>query len=265
MKVGFIGCGNMASAIICGITNSNTIANNDIYCYDIDENKTKALNDQLGINVCADETELVQNVQYVILAVKPNVQSSVLSKIDTKVYENNSVLISIAAGKTIEEIKSKLSHETKIIRVMPNINAKVNSAMSAYCFNSKVSQTDINVAETIFSSIGSIMHLDEKYFPIFGVLSGCVPAYTFLYINSLAQAGVQFGLKKDEALEIVAKTVMGSAKMVLETNEHPEKLIDNVCSPGGTTIEGIMSLKSECFEGTVAHAVAKSLEKDKKL
>ncbi|MCD7723012.1 MAG: pyrroline-5-carboxylate reductase [Clostridiales bacterium] len=265
MNIGFIGCGNMASAIMNGVVASKAVSAKNIFCFDTDFTKTENMAAKLGINKCENETELVRQSDYVVLAVKPNVIASVLNKINAVLLEENAVLISIAAGKSIADIRNNLSHENKIIRVMPNINAKVNCAASAYCAGAKVAKKDIKFVEKIFSSVGTVTELDEKFFPLFGVLSGCAPAFVFMFIDSMARAGVQFGMKKDEALKIAAQTVLGSAEMVMQTGVHPYELIDSVCSPGGTTIEGVMSLKADGFESAVANAVAKSLDKDKKL
>lgn len=265
MNIGFIGCGNMAGAIMNGVVASKAVSPKNIFCYDVDAAKADNLAAKLGVNKCESETDTVRQSDYVVLAVKPNVIASVLNKINIALQEENAVLISIAAGKTIADIRENLSHDNKIVRVMPNINAKVNRAASAYCTSARVTKKDIKFVEKIFSSVGTITALDEAYFPLFGVLSGCAPAFVFLFIDALARAGVQFGMKKDEALKIAAQVALGSAETVLKSGEHPCGLIDSVCSPGGTTIEGIMSLKADGFESAVANAVQKALEKDKKL
>ncbi len=265
MNVGFIGCGNMATAIISGVIKSKVHLPENILCYDVDENKVCDLAEKFGVKKCTDEADVVRRSNYVILAVKPNVLPNVLKKIDSALSEKETVLISIAAGKSIESISNELTHANKIIRVMPNINAKVSCSSIAYCTNNYVSETNIQFVKKLFSSVGNIMQLNEEFFPVFGVLSGCAPAYTFLFIEALANSGLKYGLPKKDALNIAAQTVMGSAKMILENDVNTQELIDSVCSPGGTTIEGIMSLKSDSFEGIVAKAFDKSLDKDKRL
>lgn len=263
MKIGFIGCGNMASAIINGIIDNNAVNSSDVYAYDIYEPAVNKAVESKQINACKSEIEVVKSSDVILLAVKPNVQVSVLNTIDGEVGDK--LLISIAAGKTIEFIESNLKCKAKIVRVMPNINAKVGEAISAYCFNELVNDDDKANVELLLNAIGKVLCLDENFFPLFGVIGGCGPAFAYMFIDAMARAGVKNGMKKSDALMISAQTVLGSAKMILESGEHPWQLIDNVCSPGGTTIEGVTSLQADGFEAAVHNAVDKALDKDKKL
>lgn len=265
MNIGFIGCGNMATAIISGIVSSNTLSGNQIYIYDHNDFKMDNLVTKYGVNKCSSETEIANNSEYIVLAVKPNVISKVLNTIDETIKDKNSVIISIAAGKTIEFIRENLSNDNKIVRVMPNINAVVNGSCTAYCTNDLVIDKEKQEIEKIFGSIGSIIELQEKDFAIFSVVAGCSPAFSYMYIDALARAGVKYGLNKKVALKIAAQSVLGSAKMILESDEHPFDLIDKVCSPGGTTIEGVTSLQETGFEHSVHKAVEEAFEKDKKM
>lgn len=265
MNIGFIGCGNMACAIIKGITESGVVKGEEIYAYDPSVPTLDNLIAKFGINKCKNAREVVKLTDYTVLAVKPNVLTSVLNEINITLEENDTAIISIAAGKTLEFIRDNLSHDNKIIRIMPNINAKVAASCSAYCTNSLATEADKKAIEEIFGAIGEITELDEKYFPQFGVIAGCSPAFAYMFIDALARAGVKNGMKKDEALKFAAQSVLGSAKMVLESGCHPYELIDQVCSPGGTTIEGITSLQADGFEAAVHNAVNKAVEKDKKL
>lgn len=263
MKIGFIGCGNMASAIINGIIDNKAVNSSDVYAYDIYEPAVNKAVESKQINACKSEIEVVKSSDVILLAVKPNVQASVLNTIDGEVGDK--LLISIAAGKTIEFIESNLKCKAKIVRVMPNINAKVGEAISAYCFNELVNDDDKANVELLLNAIGKVLCLDESFFPLFGVIGGCGPAFAYMFIDAMARAGVKNGMKKSDALMISAQTVLGSAKMILESGEHPWQLIDNVCSPGGTTIEGVTSLQADGFEAAVHNAVDKALDKDKKL
>ncbi len=265
MSIGFIGCGNMATAIIKGITESGVISSNEIYAYDPAEICIKNAVSKYSINSCSSANEVVKLCEYVVLAVKPNMITSVLNEINIELEEYDTVLVSIAAGKTIGFIRDNLSHDNKIIRIMPNINAKVAAACSAYCANDKVTDEEKKEIEKIFGSVGEIMELPESSFPLFGVLAGCSPAFVYMFIDALARAGVKNGMKKDTALKIAAQSVMGSAKMILESDTHPFELIDQVCSPGGTTIEGVTSLQADGFEAAIHNAVDKAVEKDNKL
>lgn len=265
MAIGFIGCGNMASAIINGIIKSGVFEAEEINVFDIFNPATDTLKEKYNINVLGSEADVVKESDTVILAVKPNVLTDVLNKINNALLEKECLVISIAAGKTTDFIREQLTHDNKIIRVMPNINATVGEAICAYTANSIADDKDKLEAEKIFSAVGKVIYLDEKYFPLFGVIGGCAPAFAYMFIDSLARAAVENGMKKDVALDIAAQTVLGSAKMILESSEHPWSLIDKVCSPGGTTIEGVMSLQADGFEASVHNAVNKALDKDSRL
>ena len=267
MTLGFIGCGNMATAIISGIYNSEAADTAEIYVYDVYQPAAERLADKYPITVLSSEKEIIVNCDTVILAVKPNVLAGILGKINNTLSESDTLLISIAAGKTVDFIRNTLSHDNRIIRVMPNINAVVGEAISAYTANAAATEADKQLCESIFGSGGQVIYLEETQFPIFGVLGGSAPAFAYLFIDSLARAGVKNGMKKDAALMIAAQTVLGSAKMILDSSaeDHPWELIDRVCSPGGTTIEGIAALQANGFEAAVTDAVDKTLAKDSKL
>lgn len=265
MSIGFIGCGNMASAIICGIIDNKAVKAEEVNVFDVYAPATDSIKAKYNINVFDSEEEIVKNSDTVVLAVKPNILSSVLKKIDGALGNKDTLIISIAAGKSTEFIANELTHDNRIIRVMPNINAKVSEAICAYTANARATDDDKKLTEKIFSAVGKIIYLEENYFPLFGVLGGCTPALAYMFIDELARAGVKNGMKKDVALKISAQAVLGSAKMILESDEHPYELIDKVCSPGGTTIEAVTSLQSDGFDAAVHNAVDKAVEKDKLL
>lgn len=265
MSIGFIGCGNMASAIICGIIDNKAVKAEEVNVFDVYAPATDSIKAKYNINVFSSEEEIVKNSDTVVLAVKPNVLSSILKKIDGALGDKDTLIISIAAGKSTEFIANELTHDNRIIRVMPNINAKVSEAICAYTANAKATDDDKSLTEKIFSAVGKIIYLEENYFPLFGVLGGCTPALAYMFIDELAKAGVKNGMKKDVALKISAQAVLGSAKMILESDEHPYELIDKVCSPGGTTIEAVTSLQESGFNSAIHKAVDKAVEKDSKL
>lgn len=265
MSIGFIGCGNMAGAILSKLISSKTVEGSEVNVYDIYSPAAQNAKESYGINICDSEIDVANNSDTVILAVKPNVLQSVLNKIGDTVKEKKPLIISIAAGKSTEFISDGLSGYDRVIRVMPNINAKVGEAICAYTAALGATDSDKKSTEKIFSSVGEIIYLDESFFPLFGVLGGCSPSMTYMFIDELARAGVKHGMKKDIALKIAAQAVLGSAKMILESSEHPYDLIDKVCSPGGTTIEAVTSLQQDGFESAVHNAVDKAVEKDKLL
>ena len=263
MKIGFLGAGNMASAIIRGMVGSGIDAAS-ICCYDVDQQKTFALKEDLGIDVCHTAEQLCEEAQTLVLAIKPQVFSTALPPLHTLLQVQKPLVISIAAGKTLDSVASLIG-DVPMVRVMPNIAARVGEAVTAYCTNALVTQSHVETVYTIFESVGTVVPLSEEQFGIFSVLAGCSPAYTLLYMDALASAGVRGGIPKETALQIVTQAVLGTARLMQETGEHPQVLLDSVCSPAGTTIEGVCALKQYGMESAVQNAALASLERDKKL
>lgn len=263
--LGFIGTGNMASAIIKGVISSGFINGGEICVFDKDTDKAKKLSEMYGVKACESEKEVCEKAHQVILSVKPNVLESVFYAIKETLKEKNPLIISIAAGKNLSFLEEKADYKARIIRVMPNINAVVLEAISAYCENEFATEEDTAFAEKLLSSFGKAVRIDEDKFSVFTAIGGCSPAFTYMYIDALARAGVKNGLPKNIALEVAAQAVLGSAKMVEESGAHPYELVDRVCSPGGTTIEGVASLQKDGFEAAVAAAVEAAINKDKRM
>lgn len=264
MKIGFIGAGNMAGAIIRGMCRSGFAAH-DIAAYDIVADKTRQLAEECGISVSPSAQAAVQGADAVVLAVKPQMFDRVVPPLRDCLEQENPLIISIAAGKTLREIGALAGENRAAVRVMPNINATVSAAISAYTGNRFVTHEQKQLTARILDSVGRCMELEEDAFPVFSAVASCSPAFTLLYMESLAQAGVKHGLPKNRALEIACQAVLGTALLLQETGEHPHVLMDAVCSPGGTTIEGVCALQREGLEAAVIAAVDASLEKDKKL
>ncbi|MBQ4208078.1 MAG: pyrroline-5-carboxylate reductase [Clostridia bacterium] len=265
MKTGFIGAGNMASAIIEGLVSSACLAPGDLAVFDVDAGKTAALQKKHGLAVCGSAREIAQSCACVVLAVKPNVLASVLGEIRDVVRENKPLLLTIAAGKPLSFYSETLGFAPRLVRVMPNINAVVGEAITAYCGNENAAADDLAFAARFCGAFGTAQALPETLFPVFGVVGGSAPAFAYLFIDALARAAVRYGMPRDKALAVCAQTALGSAKMVLESGVHPQELIDRVCSPGGTTIEGIAALQQHGFEAALAEAVGAAVEKDKRL
>ena len=264
-KLGFIGCGNMATAILNGVVKSQYVNGAEICVFDTCEEKATALKESLGVDVLTSAEEVAENAQVVVLAVKPQVFPEVLPQIKDALSENNHALVSIGAGKTISYLCSFLESNTPVIRVMPNINAKVGASMSAVCKNEKVSYTLLDFVKGLCESFGDVIELPESQLSIFGVIAACSPAYAFMFIDSMARGAEKNGMKREDALKISAQAVLGSAKMMLESGDSPWALINSVCSPGGTTIEGIATLQNEEFDKAVMNAVQASYDKDKRM
>lgn len=266
MKIGFIGCGNMGGAILQGILNGGTTAQ-DIF---VSDHNTAAIQEKFGsqgVHICASNTQVAAGCDVVFLAVKPNVLDSVCTEIQSALESRKDLplMISIAAGKSTAYIEEKLVFPCSVVRVMPNINAIVGEAISAVCGGQNAQAEHLQIVCNLMSSTGKVLQIDEAQFPLFSVLGGCSPAFVYMFIDALARAGVKHGMRKEQALQIATQSVFGSAKMIAESSEHPWELVDRVCSPGGTTIEGVLSLKADGMEAAVQNAVDAAVEKDSKL
>lgn len=266
MKIGFIGCGNMGGAILQGILQGGTSAA-DIYVADHNADALQQKLGNTGVQICNTNIQVAELCDAVFLAVKPNVLATVLVEIDPILTKRTTLplLISIAAGKTTAYLEEQLTVACPVVRVMPNINALVGEAISAVCAGKNATADQANTVCDLMACTGKVLELDEGMFPLFGVLGGCSPAFVYMFIDALARAGVKHGMRKDQALQIATQSVLGSAKMIAEGSEHPWELVDRVCSPGGTTIEGVLSLKADGLETAVQNAVDAAVEKDSKL
>ena len=266
MKFGFIGAGNMAGAIIKGMTiGTKSYDGKDIYITSKTVTSAQKLADACGAVAVKTAEEVVAESDVLVLAVKPHVLASVLPELKDAIAAKKPLVVSIAAGKTLDYLAGLLPAETPIVRVMPNINAKIGAATNGMCVNSYVAEEQKAVVRGMFETIGTVIEVDENHFGIFTVLAGSAPAFAYMYMDALARAAVKAGMPKKQALEIAAATVEGSARMVLESGEHPMALVDQVCSPGGTTIEGVAALQVNGFEATLTKAFDAVLEKDNKI
>ena len=262
MKIGFIGCGNMAKAIINGIITSGLCESKDIFASAKNFEKLKNYCLTNGINPLNDNSSVVNNSDIVILCVKPQMFEELLPSIKESI--NDKLVISIAAAKSIHYIENLIGNK-KIIRIMPNLNAAISHSESAMCSNALCDNKDRENAKKIFESIGNIYEINEDDFSAFSACACCSPAFSFMYINSIAKAGTELGLDSDLALKCAINSVIGSAKMLESSSIDAQELINRVCSPGGTTIEGVKKLCQNDFEQTVMSAVNESYKKDKSL
>lgn len=266
MRFGLIGAGNMSGAIVKGMTGGkNPYPAQNIYITSKSVTSAVNLADACGANALPSAAEVAEKSDILLLAVKPHVLADILPQLREQIAAKKPLVISIAAGKTLAALASLLPEGTPIARVMPNINAKIGAATSGLCVNDFVTAEQKAIVQDIFSKIGTVIELEESQFGIFTVLAGSAPAFAYLYMDALARAAVQAGMSKKQALQITAATVAGSAQMVLQSGEHPWALADQVCSPGGTTIEGVLSLQENGFEAALAKAFQAVLEKDKRL
>lgn len=260
--IGFIGCGNMAKPIIRNTAEKNVFDKKNIYVYDIDREKLLDFCKKTEINAADNENDIALHCDVVVLCTKPQVFPDLLPKIAEDLKNNDPLIVSIAAGKTTDEIGSYLQYDARIARIFPNLNAEVGEAISAYTGNQRVSEGEIDIVGRICASYGEAKQLDESLFSVFGVLGGCVPAYAFMFIGALAKAAQADGLDGDTAREAAVQAVLGSAKLLKERGGEIDAWVQKVCSPGGTTIEGVNSLKASDMDSIVKAAFHKSYSRD---
>lgn len=263
-KLGLIGCGNMSRAIISGVVNSGTITPEQIIVSNPSEPKLINAKKEYNIITTRDNVEVAKNSDIVILAVKPNKYEKVIAEIRDFINPHT-IITTIAAGISISRTKSLFKSDIKIARAMPNTPALVKEAMTALCFGDNLDNTDKVKITSIFNSCGKSEIVDEKLMDAVTGVSGSSPAYVYMFIEAMADAAVLQGIPRKSAYKFAAQSVLGSAKMVLETGLHPGELKDNVCSPGGTTIDAVYSLEKNNFRAAVMSAVTVCTEKSKKM
>lgn len=264
MKTGFIGLGNMAKAMIGGMLKEDIVAPEDV----IGTAKTQATRERLakeyGITTRETNYQVAKEAQVLILAVKPVFLPEVIEEIREAV-DGEKLMISIAAGKTIGWFEEQFGKEIKLIRCMPNTPALVGEGCTGICFNRFVTKEEGEFCLKLMRSFGRADIVPERLMDAVGGVSGSSPAFVFLFIEALADGAVLAGMPRKQAYEFAAQSVLGSAKMVLETGLHPGELKDMVCSPGGTTIEGVKVLEEKGMRAALINAVEACADKSKKL
>ncbi|HHY82073.1 MAG TPA: pyrroline-5-carboxylate reductase [Clostridiales bacterium] len=253
-NIGFIGAGNMGSAMIRGIIQGRVAKPRSVWVYDQCSSKIEQLHTELGITIANNAEEVVQNCSIIIPAVKPSVIASVMSEISNALTREH-LILSIAAGITINQLKEMTGNKCFVIRTMPNTPALVGEGMTAVCKDPSVPEEYMNAACTILKSFGTIEFVSENQIHAATAISGSSPAYAFLFLEALADGGVMMGLSREQSYKMAAQALLGSAKMVLKTGKHPGELKDMVCSPAGTTIDAVASLEKDGFRGIVMKAV----------
>lgn len=266
MKLGFIGMGAMGSAIAAGALRRGFVKACDLSFSDPSVTPgSHPLTKEFGASQVASNRELVRTVDAVVIAVKPKHIASVLTEISPEL--GGKLVISIAGGVDLSHLESWLTPDNPIVRVMPNLNAQVNAAMSALCANATVSSDQKQYASNLFNAVGRTVDLEESLFPAFTAIAGCAPAWTYTYVEALAKAGVAAGLTKATAIESATQMLLGSALVLqdgLEKGAHPGQLVDRVCSPGGSTIAGLLAGEDAGFSRTVVRMVQGAMAGDAK-
>lgn len=258
-KIGFIGMGNMGRAMARGII--DVFGKNQVVFTEANEDAAKQFAADHKVQYIVGLSELANAVKYIILAIKPQVYSEVLGQLKQYLTPNH-VIISIAPGISIQDVKDQLALDMRVVRAMPNTPALVGEGMSAICFSEDTfNQEEKDMVGNIFNAFGKHVVLEEKLMNAVVGVSGSSPAYVYIFIEALADAGVKYGIPRDLAYHLAAQTVLGSAKMVMDTNIHPGQLKDQVCSPGGTTIAAVATLEETGFRNAIIKAVDSCYDK----
>ncbi|NVM52994.1 MAG: pyrroline-5-carboxylate reductase [Candidatus Helarchaeota archaeon] len=263
-NIGVIGTGNMGESIIRGLIQFAKLNPTNVHAADIDEKKLNAIKDQYKIKTYSNNKNLLNEVDIVLIAVKPQQIEEVLHEISTQ-DKKYILIISVAAGIKTSLIEKSIGKEISVIRVMPNICATVNAAVSALCKGKHATDESFHLATTIFKSIGQVVEVKEELMDVVTGLSGSGPAYIFLAIEALSDAGVELGLTRDISTILAVQTTLGAAKMILDTGDHPSVLRDKVTSPGGTTIRGLAVLEEQNFRAALIDAVKAATERSREL
>jgi pyrroline-5-carboxylate reductase len=262
-KVGFLGAGRMATALVRGLLDAGLCAKEHLLASDVDTARREHFEKETGVKTCARNEEVATFCDMAILAVKPVHVREALASIRDPF--GRKLLISIAAGVPIRTLEGGLEKGARVVRVMPNTPALARAGASVFAAGANVGKEDLHHTEAILGAVGVAIPLPEEMLDAVTGLSGSGPAYIFLIIEALSDGGVEMGLPRDVATQLAIQTVLGSAKLVLETKRHPRELRDMVTSPGGTTIEGLKVLEETGVHAALKKAVRAATEKSRKL
>ncbi len=254
MKLGFIGTGNMASAIMGGIIKKAIIPAEEIIGADLFAPGRERVQKQFGIHVTDSNKEVVEKAEVIILSVKPQFYESVINEIKDDIKKDQ-IVITIAPGKTLAWLSEKFGKDVKLVRTMPNTPAMVGEGMTAACPNEHMTEEEIAYVRTLLESFSRVEIVPERLMDVVVSVSGSSPAYVFVMIEAMADAAVSGGMPRAQAYQFAAQAVLGSAKMVLDTGKHPGELKDMVCSPAGTTIEAVRTLEERGFRSAIIEAM----------
>jgi pyrroline-5-carboxylate reductase len=263
-NVGFIGCGKMAQAMIEGMIKSKIVQPGAIMASAVTDGTLRSVKEKYDILVSRNNIEVAKHADILILAIKPNIHDAILNEI-AEALDEQKVMITIAAGISLEYIESFFQTKMKVVRAMPNTPSLVGEGMSAICHNQQVNQEDLEKVLLLFNSFGRTEVMVEELMDSIPAISGSSPAYVYMFIEALADGGVKQGIPRKQAYKLAAQAVLGAAKMVLETERHPGELKDDVCTPGGATIEAVAALEQEKFRSAILTAMDHCTIKSKQL
>jgi len=264
MKIGFVGCGNMAQAIISGLIDNKMFAPEEIIASDKSDKALSSAKEKYGINTTTNNSELVLESEVIVLAVKPQIIANVISEISNAVGEQK-LIISIAAGQSLARLRELFGREMKLVRTMPNTPALVGESMTAMCCSNNINEVEATYVAKILGSFGKVEIVPESIMDAVVAVSGSSPAYVAMMIEAMADAAVLKGMPRDKAYTFAAQAVYGTAKLIMETGMHPGQVKDMVCSPAGTTIEAVKVLENKGFRSAVIEAMEACAEVSSKL
>lgn len=259
-KVGFIGCGNMGGAIARAISK---ISQTELYISEPNQEKAEQIASEIGCKI-SDGNTICETCDFVFLAIKPNLFDAVVPTLRSSLQKGNATLVTMAAGVAIAKLEG-LVGKMPIIRIMPNTPVAVGKGMITWCKNELADAESVSEFKRLFSEAGTLDEIGENMIDAASAVAGCGPAFVYAFIEALADGGVQCGLPRDRAMLYAANTLIGAAETVLKTGKHPGLLKDEVCSPGGSTIEGMHALECAGFRGASAEAVITAYKKTKSL
>ena len=263
-KIGVIGAGKIGSAIVRGVIRAGLVTKDQVMASDVSDDLRQAVAKEVGIRVTADNGKVCDFADIVMLAVKPQILDSVVKEIAKKLGKRK-LLVSVAAGVPLSRIEAQLTQGARVVRVMPNIACVVGAGAAGFAGGTHATPADLEKVGAILNSFGIGLPVEEKYLDAVTGLSGSGPAYVFLFIEALADGGVQVGLSRDVALKLALQTVYGAAKMALESAKHLGELKDEVTSPGGTTIAGLYAMEQKGFKGIILDAVVAATKRSQEL
>lgn len=263
-RIGLIGAGKMASALAAGMLKGGVVSAEHVVATDVSTQAAEAFAELTNASIAPGIADVILQSEIIFLAVKPHHLKQLLTDMKDSVSDDH-LIVSIAAGVSLETLQSGLEGKGRVIRVMPNTPCLVGAGACAYSLGAKATAEDARVLERLLSTVSLVHQVDEPLLDAVTGLSGSGPAYVYQFIEALSDGGVRMGLPRSIATQMAAQTVLGAAKMVLDTGEHPGALKDAVTSPGGTTIAGLHALEQGSLRGTVMNAVQSATERSREL
>ncbi|SET16575.1 pyrroline-5-carboxylate reductase [Oceanobacillus limi] len=259
-KIGFIGSGHMAEAIIGGIVQSGFARPEDVLASNRTMPKLMDVRENYGIQIAENNIDVAHSCEIVFLSVTPDKYPTVIDEIKDAIRED-AIIILIAAGEGLAENEERFERKLKVVKAMPNTPVLIGEGMTSISFNEFVTEQEKEEVQALFESFGKVECIDEKLMDTASAVAGSSPAFIYMYIEALADAAVLYGMPRETAYTLAAQTVYGASKMVLETGTHPAQLKDEVCSPGGSTIQSVARLEESGFRSAIINAVKANVEK----